>query len=73
LLRKITEADAEERIYQHQNASWHTWHIAVLSRAKKFPELKDFLGVETAKKKGLEEGDLKARLKAYQAQKEGRA
>jgi len=37
------EVAIERRSREEQSRRWHTWHVAALPNAKKFPDFKDFV------------------------------
>ncbi len=62
LLTVLLRAETSERIARQEQAAWHAWHVAAMSRAKKMPHLKELMPRrETPKDVGAR---LKATLKA---------
>ncbi len=49
------------------NLKYLSWHIAAFTRAKKMPKYKEFMRpLKKSQEKGINEADIKTRLKAYQ-------
>lgn len=65
------KADIEERKHKHELSAWHAWHTAALQRCKTMPKLSELTKTES-QKKGIDEAALKARLRAYQNQRNGK-
>lgn len=48
-LSLMFEAAAERSKREHNNNAWLAWHVAALTRAQKFPKLKDLLHRDRSK------------------------
>lgn len=64
LIGRIIGAKNERAAEEFKADRWLCWHMAAMTRAKKMPSLKEFIGI-TVQRKGINEAEIKARLMAY--------
>lgn len=69
---RLVDAAVERRDSDHDRQAWFMWHQAALGGLKKLPPLKQFLSKYKKPVKGIDEGAIMARLKAYQEQRDSR-
>lgn len=64
------EGHIQNREQEHDSASWHMWHGALLTRSKQLPPLADFLTSKpkTSSVPKLDEAAIRARFDAYRKQ-----
>lgn len=64
---------AERLDSKHDHDAWMMYHGAVLTRVKKVPPLKNYLAAAFKKpKKGIDENDIKARMRAHNRREESK-
>ncbi len=65
-LQVYVQAAGENENESLKRELWLLWHAEVFRRMKKLPSLKELLDKPADKKPGIDESDIKARLRKYQ-------